>query len=295
MGVATERRWARFSWWADRLQERLPGPARRVLQRARADDIPLLAAGVGFYALVSLLPMVIVALWAAGVLVSEARVQEFADKVSRVAPRGMGIDSAVQGVADQGTNAGIVAALVALWPASAYGSGLAQAFERITPHPDRGRSGGHGRGLTIVVLLPLFIFGSILAVFWGSRILEDAAVGAVLGPVAGLLAGFALAIVVVGVVYWIFPPERLQWQAVLKATLFTAGGVAILSLGMVLYLTLGANFEERYATSWMGVVILMAIWLYLANVLLLVGYKLALEADPTSEKQAPQQGSREHG
>ena len=49
----------------------------------------------------------------------------------------------------------------------------------------------------------------------------------------------------------------------------------------------GADFEQRYASSWMGVVILIAVWLYVANVLLLVGYKIALEADPTSGAKPP--------
>jgi uncharacterized BrkB/YihY/UPF0761 family membrane protein len=37
----------------------------------------------------------------------------------------------------------------------------------------------------------------------------------------------------------------------------------------------------------MGVVILIAVWLYVANILLLVGYKIALEADPTSDAEPP--------
>lgn len=279
--------WTSVSWWVDRLQKRLPGPARRVVARARREDVLLLSGALGFYALVSLVPLVILALLLTGIVVSESRIHAFADQLSRVAPENIGIDSAVQGVAEQGTRLGVVAGLLALWPATAYGSGLAQAFEHITPTHDRRRSGIRGRGLAVLILLPLFLVGSILASFVGTKVLGDARVGAVLGPVLALLAGFLIAAVAIALIYRIFPPEILGWRAVAKATVFTSVGVSVLSLGFVLYVSLGANFQERYATSWMGVVILMAVWLYLANVLLLVGYKIALEAEPTSEQRPP--------
>jgi membrane protein len=269
------------------VEERLPGPARRVVARARRDDILLLSGALAFYALVSLVPLVILAFWVTGLMVSEDRIHQFADRLTEMVPAHIGIDSAVQGVAEEGTRLGVVAALLGLWPATAYGSGLAQAFEHITPRPDRRRSGILGRGLAVLILLPLFVLGSILASFVGNRVLEDVQLGAVLGPVLALIIAFVIAAMAIAVIYKIFPSEKLRWEAVLKATGVTSAGVSVLSLAFVLYVSLGADFEQRYATSWMAVVILIAVWLYLANVLLLVGYKIALEADPTSDAQPP--------
>jgi membrane protein len=287
MARSVEESRTRVSWWIDRVERRLPGPARRVVIRARRDDILLLSGALGFYALVSLVPLVILALWMTGMMVSDDRIHELADRLTKMAPAHIGIGSAVQGAAEEGTRFGVVAALLALWPATAYGSGLAQAFERITPRPDRRRSGIRGRGLAVVVLLPLFVLGSILASFVGTKLLEDARAGAVLGPVVALVTAFGIAAVAIAVIYKIFPSETLKWGAVLKATSFTSAGVSLLSLIFVLYVSLGADFEQRYASSWMGVVILIAVWLYIANVLLLVGYKIALEADPTSGAEPP--------
>ena len=287
MAKSVEHSWTHVSWWVDRVEKRLPGPARRVVTRARRDDILLLSGALGFYALVSLVPLVILALWVTGLMVSEDRIHQFADGLTEAAPADIGIGSAVQGVAEQGSRLGVVAALLALWPATAYGSGLAQAFKHITPRPDRRRSGFRGRGLAVVVLFPVFVLGSILASFVGTKLLEDARAGAVLGPVVALGTAFAIAAMAIAVIYKIFPPETLKWDAVLKATTFSSAGVSLLSLAFVLYVSLGADFEQRYATSWMGVVILIAAWLYVANVLLLVGYKIALEADPSSDAEAP--------
>lgn len=282
-----QQSWTSGSWWADRLQERLPGPASRIMARARRNDVLLMAGGLAFYALVSVVPLVIVSLWITALLVPDGRIEAFADKLSKLAPESIGIDTAVKEVANKGTSLGGVAALLALWPASAYGSGLAQAFDHVTPNPDRRRSGILGRGLLVLALLPLLIVGTVLAAYVGSKVLGDALVGQILGLALALVGAFLVAAAVMVFLYRVFAPERLQWHAVLKGTAFTAAGVAVLSLLFVLYLSLGANFEERYASSSMAAVVFVAIWLYLANVLLLIGYKIALESDPTSRQRRP--------
>ena len=50
----------------------------------------------------------------------------------------------------------------------------------------------------------------------------------------------------------------------------------MVSIGYVVYLRLGADFEERYGSSAFAAVILLGLWLYLANGALIVGYKTAL-------------------
>jgi hypothetical protein len=45
----------------------------------------------------------------------------------------------------------------------------------------------------------------------------------------------------------------------------------------VLYVILGANFQEHYATSGQAGLVLLAVWLFLANVLVLAAYRVALE------------------
>ncbi|MGH2766305.1 MAG: YhjD/YihY/BrkB family envelope integrity protein, partial [Actinomycetota bacterium] len=66
------------------------------MARARRDDILLLAGGLAFYALVSVVPLVIVSLWVTGLLVPDDRIQSFADKLSAMAPKSIGVDEAVR-------------------------------------------------------------------------------------------------------------------------------------------------------------------------------------------------------
>jgi hypothetical protein len=42
---------------------------------------------------------------------------------------------------------------------------------------------------------------------------------------------------------------------------------------------LGTDFEHRYATSGLAAVVLLGVWLFLTNALILVGYQVALELD----------------
>ncbi|HEY3211087.1 MAG TPA: hypothetical protein VGL18_15115 [Actinomycetota bacterium] len=61
------------------------------------------------------------------------------------------------------------------------------------------------------------------------------------------------------------------------ASLTAATGISVLSFLVALYVILGANFQEHYATSGQAELVLLAVWLFLANVLVLAAYRVALE------------------
>jgi uncharacterized BrkB/YihY/UPF0761 family membrane protein len=92
-----------------------------------------------------------------------------------------------------------------------------------------------------------------------------------------ILTGFAGAAVSLLLIFRLFPPRPLSWRAIARGTAITASGAALLSVLLGLYLTLGANFERHYASSGLAAVVLLGVWLFLANVMLLVGYTFALE------------------
>jgi uncharacterized BrkB/YihY/UPF0761 family membrane protein len=236
------------------------------------------SAGLGFYALVSIPPIVIVALWLAGLVAGDDSVERLADQIGRVAPKDLGIDRAVRQISEQGTSLGLSAMAIGLWPATAYGAGLVRAFERLAVgRKSRERTPMLGRLLMLTVVLPLFVLGSILASFAGASALGDALIGRLLGLVLALVAGFIGASLAVALIYRIFPPERLAWRQIVRGTVVAAVGIAVLSLGLVLYANLGANFGEHYVSSGLTAVVLTAVWLFLSNALLLVGYKTAQE------------------
>jgi membrane protein len=268
--------WLSASWWGDQLERRLPGPLGRIVASAREDDIVLLAGSLAFYAVVSLIPLAILSLWVTSLVIGDQRISTFAHRLADFAPKQIGIDTAVTQIAKQGTRIGVSALVVAIWPASAYGAGLERAFLRISPHKDRQRTPMFGRGLLVLVMLPMFVIGTILASLFGSQILGAGTTGQVLGLALALVAAFVLAFAALVVVYLAFPPQRLPWRRILQAAAGTAATVSILSLLFVVYLNFGANFQARYASSGMAAVVLLALWLFLTNILVLTGYKAAL-------------------
>jgi len=256
----------------------LPPLVRDAVERARGQDILLFASGLAFYALVSAIPLAIVAAWAAGVILGESRLHQLASDLRRVAPGGLGVGSFVGRIAREGNSAGAVGLITALWPATSYGAGLRRAFDRLSPKRVREARGLRGRGLALIVLLPVFVAGSLLGSYVGPVALGSSGVGRVLGSALALATGFLAAAVGVALIYRIFPPERMPPSSILKGTAFSAAGISLLSLGFTLFLVAsGSGERQHFGTMGMALLVLFAVWLFLANAVLLVGYVISLE------------------
>jgi len=264
--------------WVDHIEERLPGPLRNLVERIRKDDILFYSAGLAFYATVSIVPLALLVISLVSLVLGDQRIHELADQVGKAAPKDLGLDTLIRNVGQIATRTSLVALITALWPATAYGSGLARAFDELSPTRDRAAKGLRGRGLLLVVLLPVFVLGALISSYAGSQALGSSTLGKVLGIGIALVAGFVGAAVGLALIYRIFPPDGLRWHEIVRATAFTAAGITILSLGFTLFLALGSNFEQHYATSGLAAFVLLAVWLFLANALLLVGYRIALES-----------------
>jgi membrane protein len=261
----------------DRIESRLPRPVRAIINHSRTNDVFLYSAALAFYAMVSVVPLTIVVIWIVSIVIGDDRVRQLAGEIGRVAPKNLGADRLLERVAQLGSRLGVVAIITALWPATAYGSGLERAFDRFGPTRNERLEGLRGRGLFFLVLLPVLILGSLVGSFVGVEALGSGGVARVVGFVLALVTGFLGAAVALILIYRIFPPKRLSWRDIFRATLTAAAGISMLSFVLVLYISLGANFQEHYATSGLAALVLLAVWLFLANVLLLAGYRMALE------------------
>jgi membrane protein len=262
--------------WADRLETVLPWPIRGVVARARQDEIPFLSAGLAFYAVVSIAPLVILVVALASLVVGDSRMHELARQLGSSGPKDLGVDQALLTISKQSSRLSVVAFVAALWPASAYGSGLVRAFDHLS-QKHREAEGFRGRGLALVVLLPLFVLGGIVGSYAGWAALGTSPGVRAAGAVLALLGAFVAAGGALALIYRIFPPEHLGWRAILAGAASGAISISVLSLAFTLYLSLGANFQEHYGSSSVAAYVLLAVWLFLANALTLVGYRIALE------------------
>ena len=253
-------------------------PVRRLrsgLASARGDDLFLYAAALAFYGLISVAPLVVVALWLTSLIVGPAEVHHVAEDLARLAPPALGADRALVQVAQLGTTLGLTALAVALWPATAYGSALVRVLDRMGGGGTVGGMRERGFALLLVGLVPVLVLCGLVATYAGSVALGDSDAEIVVGLAVGLVAGFAAAVAAVAIVYRAFPRSPPAWQATLRGALVAAGSISVLSAGYVAYLRLGANFERRYASDALGALVLLGFWLFAANTALLVGYRVA--------------------
>jgi membrane protein len=275
----------RHSILVDRVLDQLPDAPTRLVERLRRKDVPLFAAALAFYAVVSFAPLTITVLWVISLMVGDDRVRQLAQELQRAAPQGLGAGNALNQVANAGTALGVVSLASALWPASAYGSGLGRAFHELSgqagpPKPARGRA------LTLAVLLPAFVIGGLIASYAGTAVVGESGISLVIGWALALAFGFAATTAIVTLIYRLFPGRRFRWVQTLRAAAPVAAGISVLSLLFVVFLNLGANFQAHYATSGIASVVLLALWLYLSNMMLLAGYELSLDPSSTSGPNA---------
>ena len=264
--------------WVDHLIERLPPLAQKVAGDVRGQDIALYASGLAFYALVSAVPLAIVASWVIGLVVGDQRIHQLAAELQRTAPGSLPVGDFVRRIADQGSSLGGLALVTALWPASSYGAGLRRAFDRLSARQLREAKGLRGRGLALLVLLPVFVAGSLAGSYVGTALLGNHGIALVLGVALALVTGFLAAAVGVALIYRIFPPVRMPLRSILVGTAFAAASISLLSLGFTLFLGATGNGEqEHFGTMGMALIVLFAVWLFLANVFVLVGYVISLE------------------
>lgn len=267
----------------DAVEERLPPSAAAVVRGLRGEDLFLLAAGLAFYAIVAVVPFTILVLWLVSLATDKARVHEVANQLSSVLPTNVGIDSALQRVADVGATLGFGAMLGLLWPATAYGSGLRRSFVRLA-NDNEGREGeskgirGRALALGLLGVLPALVLAGLVTAYVGSTVAGGGGVARVAGWLLALAFGFLGSAVAVALIYRIFTPCSLGWRGIVRGATSAGGAIALASVGYVIFLNLGADFEHRYATSGLAAVVLLAFWLFIANALILVGFQIAQEA-----------------
>lgn len=281
--------------FVDRACDRLPPTLAALVRSAREKEVLLYAGGLAFYGLVSIAPFLVISFWIAGLFVDEDGFRQLGEQIDDMTPSGTNMGAAVQSLATVGTGIGIGALVSALWPATAYGSGLVRAFDRVSEQGERAFKGAHGRAraLLFVVLLPSFLLGALGTSYVVAGLFGDGIWLTLLAWAAALVAGFAAAFLAIGTIYLVFGPGLMEARAIAAGAGAAAAALAVMSLGFVVYLGQGADFEERVAGSGFAAVVLLSLWLYLANVILLLGYALACSA--SGDTPDPTEGSSEDG
>lgn len=266
---------------------------KRLRTRVRDDNIPLLSAGVAFYAMLSIFPALIAVISIYG-LVAEpqsatAQVQKLADIMPDQARETLtGQLEALTKSAGKGLSLGAaLGILAAIWTASAgmkaMIAGINVAYDQVET-----RKFLKLRGLALLLTLGAIV---TMAVAIGIIVVLPVVTG-LLGPAGRilltivrwpLLAGLML--VGVGVLYRFAPNRRdAKWRWVtagsVVATLLWLLGSGIFSL----YVNSFATYNRTYGV--LGAVIILLTWLFLSSFVVLLGAELNNEMELQTKRDS---------
>lgn len=246
---------------------RLASFARSLVTVVRDEQLTFLAAAIAYYAFVSIIPLLLVALAVASAVAGEALATEVLSLIGEfLTPQAATL---IEGALVTGTGRGgatIVGLVVLLWSSLRVFRGLDIAFSRVYGQQapiglvEQVRDallvlGAIGLGLGATVLL-----GTVLP-------LSDVPLPTYSGPL-GLVVVLS---VVFLPIYYVFPDSGVNIREAIPGAVFAGGGWTLLSIGFSVYAARAASFQ-LYGI--IGAVLVVLTWFYFGGLLVLLGAAL---------------------
>lgn len=264
---------------------------RRTLRQIKADHVPIVSAGVAFYAFLGLFPALIAVITAYGVVADPDTVQDQISAVTgAVSPqvRDLLTEPLTDAATGEGLTVGLVASLAAvLWAASGGVKGLVDGINIAYDEPDT-RSFVAKRGLSLVLAL-----GGIIFVVLAVGLI--AVVPVVLGMVGLDTAGAAVArvlrwplLAVLGLAALTVLYRRAPDRETPRVRWVIPGAVVAMALWLAvsalfsLYVTNFGNYDETYGA--LAAVIVLMLWLFLSAFTVLLGAELNAEMEAQTSR-----------
>lgn len=263
----------------------------RIRQQVKEDDVGLLAAGVAFYVLLSIIPALAAVVSLYGLVADPADVARQLQALAGTLPGDSAALvedqlSAVTSSSSAGLGLGLAVSLAAaLWGASKGMRAMVTAINAAYDEDD-------DRGLVRTTLLSLGLtLGLVLLVGLTVGIL--AVLPFLVQPLGDLGAGLVtvlrwplLALVVLtslSVLYRLAPARSdARWAWITPGALFATLGWIVASALFTVYVNSFGSFNETYGT--LGAVVVLLLWLQISFFVVLVGAELNAEAERQTKK-----------
>jgi membrane protein len=265
--------------------------AKRTGKEVKADQVPLLAAGVAFYTLLALFPAIIAGVSIYGLVADPQTVRDqinqLAETLSPETAKLIGqqiqqVTSSAGGALGLATVIGI---LTALWSAS---SGMKALITGVNLAYDEteGRKFVKLRGLSILMTLAaMVLLGVALALIVGFPAVPDSW-PTVLQWTAAILRFVLLAVLLMAglAALYRYAPDRdkPKWSWSSPGSVVATVLWVLASVGFSIYVNAFGNYNKTYGAL-AGIIILM-FWLYLTAFVVLVGAELNAEMELQTAK-----------
>lgn len=243
------------------------GTVRSILELVKEQNVTFLAASVAYYAFISVIPLLLLALAIGSLLGGEAFAQQIVS-TAQGQLSGQGATVVEQALTASSGRAGAsVASIVALtWSALKVFRGMDLAFDEVYGlQAETGLVGQVKDGLIVLATVGL---AAVLMIGLGVVLGQAAQLGIPFIGVIGYVALVAGLVAVFMPLYYVMPPVEMTAREALPGTIVAAVGWLVLQVGFQIY---AANAGDYAAYGLLGAVLLFLTWLYFAAVLVLVG------------------------
>ena len=261
---------------------------KRAWAESKADQVPLLAAGVAFFSFLSLFPAMIAAVMVYGLVADPKTVADQAKQLSDALPKDAaslitGQMEAITKTPQQSLGLGLIIALVlALWSASG-GVGNVMSAVNIAYDEEETRGFVKRKALAILFTLGAILFAVVAIVLIAVLpvLLDEFIPNGVVRVLieVGRWVGLLVAVMVALAVLYRYAPDRdapqLKWASV-GAVVSTVIWL-IASLGFSLYVDNFGSYGKTYGAL-AGVVVLL-LWLWISMFVVLLGAEINAEAE----------------
>ena len=263
---------------------------KRGFAEAKADQVPLLAAGVAFYAILAIFPLLIAMVLLYGLVVEP---QQIADQIGQISAlpedaRKL-ITDQITLASSQSTGAGVglvVAVLLALWSASGGMANLVTAISTAYDEEEK-RNFVKKRGLALLLTLGAIVFLiltlALVAVFPVlSGLIDSGLVRFRLQVVRWVLIAVLVA-AALAVLYRVAPDRdapKMRWVSVGAAAATVLWLVA--SVGFSVYVANFGNYAKTYGA--IAGIIVMLFWLWITAYAILLGAEINAESEQQTVK-----------
>jgi membrane protein len=201
---------------------------RQLVTKFFADRGTHLAAMVAYFALLSFVPLIFLALALLG-LAHRADASDFLVRELQRAFPGTSVGSIltlVHRVQDNAATLGIIGGIALLWSSLSLFSALVSAFNIVYGLPNRSFLRGKALAMTLMVTMITFLFASLLVGALGVEVLKRYAPGFVGNGIVAYVVSIAVSLVGVFVfllaVYWFLPTADVTFHDALAGALLSA-------------------------------------------------------------------------
>lgn len=260
----------------------------RTKEQMKLDDVPLLAAGVAFFALLALVPALVALVSVYGLVADPADIQRTVDDLLAAAPAEVQdlVSSQLSSIVDSSSSSlrlgAIVGLVVALWSASSAVKHLVGAIS-LAYDEEETRGFLRLRGLALLLTIGgIVLMAAVVAGFVAApRALPESGAGGVARTVVLVVRWPLLAMVALAVLAVLYrrSPDRdpAGWRWVTPGSVLATVVWVAASVAFSIYTSRFGSYNETYGS--LGAVIVVMLWLYLSAYAVIAGAELNAELE----------------